>query len=209
MRNRFIISESEKERILGLHEQFAGQGEMGDVTTNMMPPAKTNVVAPATTVNADIVKSLEAMKSTNPNYLSIINMGIKLLNSPTSPQISKTTTPDEILKIITPLFPDSTTLGLIKTAITNAIPGLQFPVIPVAGTPVATIQLGVENPKVKEIQNLLNGPKYNAKLVPDGKWGPKTATALQKAIATKKSAVVTPASVGDVSGTVATQTTVS
>jgi hypothetical protein len=192
MNNRFTITESEKKRILSLHEQMAGSGEAPDPTLQTAKPKPVTPVV-AATVNADIIKGLEKMKSTTPAYATTIDMAIKLLNSPTAPQISKTSTPDDILKLITPLFPDPTILEFVKTAITTAVPTMIFPKATppvVASTPV---QLGVENPKIKTIQELLNS-KYQAGLVADGKWGPKTAAALQKAIASKKG-VVTPASV--------------
>ena len=45
----------------------------------------------------------------------------------------------------------------------------------------APIQAGVKNPKVEALQNKLN-EKFKSGLVPDGKWGPKTAAAVQKAL---------------------------
>ena len=44
------------------------------------------------------------------------------------------------------------------------------------------IQRGVKNPKVEALQNKLN-EKFKSGLVPDGKWGPKTAAAVQTALA--------------------------
>jgi len=170
MKNRFTITESEKKRILSLHEQITSTSE------------KPNPVTPvvATTVNADIVKGLQTMKTTTPAYATTIDMAIKLLTSPTAPQISKTSTPDDILKLITPLFPDPTILEFVKTAITTAVPSMIFPKVTppvVASTPV---QLGVKNPKIVTIQTLLN-TKYQSGLTPDGKWGPKTAAAIKAA----------------------------
>ena len=190
MSNRYIISETEKERILGLHEQAS-------LTPN------------------DIINTLTSMGVNDPSILAFVPKAKELITTTKifgeSPDLSKLTV-DGIIKALQPyITTDQQTVELIKKGLTALRPDLKLPITPVSSAPVASqpIQLGVENPKVKEIQNLLNGPKYNAKLVPDGKWGPKTATALQKAIAAKKSAVVTPADVGDVSGTVATQTTVS
>ncbi len=43
------------------------------------------------------------------------------------------------------------------------------------------IQKGVKNPKVEALQTKLN-EKFNSGLVVDGKWGPKTAAAVQTAL---------------------------
>ena len=53
-----------------------------------------------------------------------------------------------------------------------------------SGTTVApvAIQKGVKNPKVEALQNKLN-EKFKSGLTPDGKWGPKTAAAVQTALA--------------------------
>jgi hypothetical protein len=185
MRNRFIITESEKDRILLLHEQFAGSGEAPDpLLPNTSPKPITPVVA--ATLNADIVKVLETMKISTPAYATTIGAAINLLNDPKTPQISRTSTPDDILTLITPLFPDPTVLEFVKTAITNAVPEMIFPKATppvVASTPV---QLGVKNPKIVTIQTLLN-TKYQSGLVPDGKWGPKTAAAIKAAFDKKGS----------------------
>jgi len=43
-----------------------------------------------------------------------------------------------------------------------------------AATPVTPINIGVKYPSIEELQNLLN-TKFQAKLNPDGKYGPQTA----------------------------------
>lgn len=48
-------------------------------------------------------------------------------------------------------------------------------------TPNPTIKMGVENPRVKYLQELLNY-KFQSGLTPDGKYGPKTADAIYKNI---------------------------
>jgi len=48
-------------------------------------------------------------------------------------------------------------------------------------TPNPTIKMGVENPRVKYLQQLLN-QKFQSGLVDDGKYGPKTADAIYKNI---------------------------
>ena len=48
-------------------------------------------------------------------------------------------------------------------------------------TPNPTIKMGVENPRIKYLQQLLNY-KFKSGLVDDGKYGPKTADAIYKNI---------------------------
>jgi peptidoglycan hydrolase-like protein with peptidoglycan-binding domain len=50
---------------------------------------------------------------------------------------------------------------------------------PVQPQPTSTFKMGVKNDKVTQIQNKLN-EKFKAGLVPDGLWGPKTASAVAK-----------------------------
>lgn len=50
-----------------------------------------------------------------------------------------------------------------------------------------SIQKGVKNPKVEALQTKLN-EKFNSGLVVDGKWGPKTAAAVQTALASLQGA---------------------
>ena len=50
-----------------------------------------------------------------------------------------------------------------------------------AATTAQTIQLGVKNPRVQVLQQLLN-KKFQSGLVDDGKYGPKTANAIYKNI---------------------------
>jgi peptidoglycan hydrolase-like protein with peptidoglycan-binding domain len=50
---------------------------------------------------------------------------------------------------------------------------------PVQPQPTSTFKMGVKNDKVIQIQNKLN-EKFKAGLVPDGLWGPKTASAVAK-----------------------------
>lgn len=205
MINRFTITETEKERILGLHEQLAnpfaakGNGLSNSTLTNSKGPSFTapnTKLTSTTTGNANIVKVLEAMKTITPANATVIDPVITILNKPETPSISKYASygPEEILKVLTPLFPDPKVLEFVKSAITTAIPTLIFPAPPVTSAPVVgvsqPIKLGVTNDKVKQLQTLLN-TKYQSGLVPDGKWGPKTAAAIKKALDTKKG-VTTP-----------------
>lgn len=225
MKNRFIINETEKKRILGLHEDASLANTMlqnnglsnSTLTTNSIKSPAVTTTSPATIIGDKLYQAIITLKTGDPVNDGLVDKSIQLLSRPDikselTDMISTFKTSDELNRKLSSLASspkegEPKMAELIKKAINIIRPDLSTPTTPVVAS--APIQLGVENPKVKEIQNLLNGPKYNAKLVPDGKWGPKTATALQKAIAAKKSAVVTPAAVGDVSGTVATQTTVS
>jgi hypothetical protein len=202
MINRFTITETEKERILGLHEQLAnpfaakGNGLSNSTLTNSKGPSLTvpnTKLTSTTTGNADIVRVLDAMKITTPANAAVIDSVIAILNKPETPSISKYASygAEEILKVLTPLFPDPKVLEFVKSAIATAIPALKFPVTsaPVVGVS-QPIKLGVTNDKVKQLQTLLN-TKYQSGLVPDGKWGPKTAAAIKKVLDTKKG-VTTP-----------------
>jgi hypothetical protein len=221
MRNRFIISESEKKRILGLHEQFAGSGEMGDPTISMMkPPTKTNTVTPTVTTKItsdNVLKSLNDLKSSDSKNATYYDQAIKWVTGyPTqvTTLLNGSYTADDIVKYLkSNLQTQPNVIELIKSVFNTLIPTLKLPTTPIVATqPSQPIKLGIENPKVKQIQELLN-TKYQSGLVPDGKWGPKTATALKKVLDTKKGVTtqsneIKPPTGGDVSGTVASQSTV-
>jgi len=65
-------------------------------------------------------------------------------------------------------------------------------------TPNPTIKMGVENPRVKYLQELLNY-KFQSGLTPDGKYGPKTADAIYKNIVAISKTQLKPVStLGDV-----------
>lgn len=222
MSNRYIISETEKERILGLHEQASSANPLapGNALSNSTLPTGTikpppTTTSPATTIGDKLYQALISLKTNDPINNGLVDKVITILSRPDvkvdlTDKISTFKTSDELNLNLSSFTnsakPDEQKMAeLIKKAVYIIRPDLKSPTTPVASQP---IQLGVVNPKVTAIQELLN-TKYKAGLVPDGKWGPKTATALKKAIDSKKSAVVTPTSVGDVSGTVATQTNIS
>lgn len=48
---------------------------------------------------------------------------------------------------------------------------------PVSNPPVTTINVGVKNPSITELQNSLN-TKFQSGLTPDGMYGPKTASSI-------------------------------
>jgi peptidoglycan hydrolase-like protein with peptidoglycan-binding domain len=60
-------------------------------------------------------------------------------------------------------------------------------------TPATTIKMGVENPRVKYLQQLLN-QKFQSGLVDDGKYGPNTAAAILKNIEAIKQMKLNPVS---------------
>ena len=72
---------------------------------------------------------------------------------------------------------------------TTAVPATttttpETPVAPTTPPPTTTaqpIQMGVKNPRVQLLQQLLND-KFQSGLDPDGKYGPKTANAIYKNI---------------------------
>jgi len=51
------------------------------------------------------------------------------------------------------------------------------PVATTQATPVTPIKIGVKYPSITELQNSLNS-KFQSGLIPDGKYGPKTATSI-------------------------------
>lgn len=59
--------------------------------------------------------------------------------------------------------------------------GSTTPVSTGSTTPSSTIKMGVVNPRVQYLQQLLND-KFQSGLVADGKYGPKTADAIYKNI---------------------------
>lgn len=60
---------------------------------------------------------------------------------------------------------------------------------PAAATPVTPIKTGVKYPSIEELQNSLN-TKNQAGLIPDGKYGPKTAASILAALS--KTSTTTP-----------------
>jgi hypothetical protein len=210
MKNRFIINETEKKRILGLHEDASLTNPM--LQNNGLSNSTLKTTSPATTIGDKLYQAIITFKTGDPVNDGLVDKSIQLLSRPDikldlTDMISTFKTSDELNQKLSSLSSspkpgEKEMAELIKKAIYIIRPELSTPVASAS----APIQLGVENPKIKTIQELLNS-KYQSGLVPDGKWGPKTAAALQKAIATKKG-VVTPASVNGVSGVAVSNTTV-
>lgn len=87
----------------------------------------------------------------------------------------QTTVSDKDLENI----PDETPAANTSTEIPAANTGTETPVTPAATT--GPIKMGVKNPRVQYLQELLNY-KFQSGLIPDGKYGPKTAAAILKNI---------------------------
>jgi peptidoglycan hydrolase-like protein with peptidoglycan-binding domain len=187
MSNRFTITESEKERILGLHEQLANPYAKGNPLSNSTLNTGTNVASTAPKTVPKIVSS------TTPEEKKLMDAANSWVatNQATLPktvaEITKFLNDKVTSKEITP-----ESLPYIKGTIqTNSNGALVFPKEETGGQPSAPgagVKSGIANAKVKTIQELLNS-KYKAGLVADGKWGPKTALALQKAMAAKSGVV--------------------
>jgi peptidoglycan hydrolase-like protein with peptidoglycan-binding domain len=71
-------------------------------------------------------------------------------------------------------IPDETPVAKTETPAANT--GTETPVVT-----TGTIKMGVKNTRVQYLQELLNY-KFQSGLVPDGKYGPKTAAAILKNI---------------------------
>ena len=105
----------------------------------------------------------------------IINLHRKFINEagpggidPNLQQGNTTTT-----TTVAPVTTTTTTVAPVTTTTTTVAP--------------VAIQKGVKNPKVETLQNKLN-EKFKSGLTPDGKWGPKTAAAVQTALASLQGA---------------------
>lgn len=189
MSNRFTITESEKERILGLHEQLANPYAKGNPLSNstLNTGTKSNVTSTAPKTTPKIVSSATPEEK-------------KLIDAANSWVVTNQATLPKTVAEITKFLNDKVTskeitpesLPYIKATIqSNSNGALVFPKEETGGQPSAPgagVKSGIANAKVKTIQELLNS-KYKAGLVADGKWGPKTAAALQKAMAAKTGVV--------------------
>ena len=119
-----------------------------------------------------ILEEIENMK-----YLLGYKRGIVISEQITDKELdnlpSETTaaTPPVVAAPVT----DTTTAAPVNDTTTSAAPTTG------SETPVTTIKMGVVNPRVKYLQQLLN-QKFQSGLVDDGKYGPKTANAIYKNI---------------------------
>jgi hypothetical protein len=161
MKNRFLISEEEKSRILGLHEQ----------STSIYPNIpKFNIPS----ANQKLIDDANKWLTDNQNILKYnVDQVNEILNGKV--------TGGEITSEILPW---------IKAAIQSQSQGkITFKPEEMGGQPTqpqttqvqpsSTFKMGVKNDKVTQIQTKLN-EKFKAGLVVDGLWGPKTAAAVAK-----------------------------
>lgn len=193
MKNLFTITESEKERILGLHEQSVGY------------PANPNTG-----------NKLGDIKTPNFNFTSSLTPEQKKLNDAANSWVesNKTTIPKTVAEI-TKFLNDKVTakqltpesLPFIKGKIqTNSNGTLVFTkeeldIQPKTTQPGVTqpINSKVKSPKIEQLQTLLV-TKYQKNLGTsgvnkngvDGVLGSKTITALKEVLATKQQKVETP-----------------
>ena len=191
MKNRFTITESEKERILGLHEQanpLAQGNALTNSTLNTGGGIKTNttipkIVSSATPEQKKLIDAANSWVETN-----------KATIPKTVAEISKFLADKVTAKQLTP-----EALPYVKATLqSNSNGALVFPNEETGGQPAATPAAGAAQPinpqvksaKIEALQTLLN-TKYNAGLTVDGKVGPKTIIALQNAIKTKVAKTVT------------------
>lgn len=181
MKNRFLISEEEKSRILGMH-----LNEQGNPLSN----STLNTTGNGLNITSKIPK---IVSSATPEQKKLIDGANSWIESNKN-NIPKTA--DEITKFLDDqvtqkkLTPES--LPYIKAAIqsqgkitfkpeemggqpTQQQPTQQQP----TQQPSSTFKMGVKNDKVTQIQTKLN-EKFKAGLVADGLWGPKTAAAVAK-----------------------------
>lgn len=204
MRNRFTITESEKERILGLHEQLAQGNALTNSTLNTgnkfnVTSTVPKIVSSATPEQKKLIDAANSWVETN-----------KATIPKTVAEITKFLADKVTAKQLTP-----EALPYVKATIqSNSNGALVFPNEEIGGQPAATPATGavqpinpqVKNAKIEALQTLLN-TKYNAGLTADGKVGPKTIAALQnamKTILTKSPASTT--DVAKIDGTVVSAT---
>lgn len=219
MRQRLIISEEEKNQIINLHRKFINESgsrieEQGNPLSN-----STLTTGNKISVNSTVPK---ITSTATPEEKKLIDGALSWVQTN---QASIPKTVAEITKFLNDqvaakkLTPES--LPYIKGVIQSNSNGvLKFPPEEIGGTAAPTttttttaapsqptvIQKGVKNPKVEALQNKLN-EKFKSGLTPDGKWGPKTAAAVQTALASLQSTAQPNAGANDVKSGTATTTT--
>jgi hypothetical protein len=171
MNNKYNTNESEKLRILSLHEQAVGYPSLtngGNIKINSTVP---NIVSTATPEEKKLIDAANSWVESNMSTIP-----------KTVPEITKFLTDKVTEKQLTP-----ESLPYIKAAIQSKSNGtLVFPNEEVGGQPkveVKPIQPGVKNERVAVLQKLLK-TKYQKNIKDDGLWGPKTATALSEVLNT-------------------------
>ena len=193
MKNRFTITENEKKRILGLHEQ------MNNPLANANPLSNLTLRTGGNPLN---VGNKLPQFQVDPKVQELINTANKFVAE--NPKLPTLAIPD-IENYLNYAFKDNPAIiPYVKVAITSMNPTIKFPdasqqnqvgqvsaATPSQEVKAENIQPGVFNQKVLDLQKKLN-EKYKAGLTEDGKWGPKTSLAVANALKNVPSAI-TPA----------------
>lgn len=198
MKNLFTITESEKERILGLHEQSVGYpanpntgNKLGDIKTPNLN--FTSSLTPEQQKLNDAANSwVESNKASIPVTVAEIT---KFLNDKVT---AKQLTPESLPYIKARIQTNSNGTLVFSKEELDIQPKTSQPGVPQSGVP-QTISSKVKSPKVEQLQTLLvtkyqkilgtSGVNKNGV---DGFLGPKTITALKEVLATKQQKVETP-----------------
>lgn len=158
MKNRFLISEEEKSRILGLHEQ----------STSIYPNIpKFNIPS----ANQKLIDDANKWLTDNQN---ILKYNVDQVNEILNGKVTGGEITPESLPYIKAAIQSQGKITF-KPEEMGGQPTQQQP----TQQPSSTFKMGVKNDKVTQIQTKLN-EKFKAGLVPDGLWGPKTAAAVAK-----------------------------
>jgi hypothetical protein len=187
MKNLFTITESEKERILGLHEQVNTLAQGNDLTNSTLNTGNKFNVA------STVPKIVSSATPEQKKLIDAANSWIKS-NQTTIPktvaEISKFLADKVTAKQLTP-----EALPYVKAAIQSNSKGtLVFPKEETGGQPATStpINFKTKNPKIEALQTILvNKYKKNIgtsgvnKNGVDGILGAKTITAVKEVLATK------------------------
>jgi hypothetical protein len=191
MKNRFYITEEDKKNILNQHKNYVNEQALNNLT-----PGKTNMSLPTSSNKLNVVNKVPQFQ-VDPKVQELINTANKFVAD--NPKLLTFAVAD-IENYLNYSFKDNpAVIPYAKAAFTSKNPKLIFPdasqqVQPSVAKPsqevkIENIQPGVFNQKVQDLQKKLN-EKFKSGLIEDGKWGPKTSSAVAKAL---KNVSVTPA----------------
>ena len=198
MKNIFTITESEKERILGLHEQSVGYpanpntgNKLGDIKSPNLN-FKSSLTPEQQKLNDAANSWVESNKTSIPTTVEEIT---KFLNDKVT---AKQLTPESLPYVKARIQTNSNGTLVFSKEELDIQPKTAQTGVPQQGTP-QTISSKVKSPKVEQLQTLLVtkyqknlGTSGVAKNGVDGFLGPKTITALKEVLATKQQKVDTP-----------------
>jgi hypothetical protein len=173
MNNLNYLHEDEKRRILNLHKKFINEqtAETVDPNTQALTDVaekELNRLYPNNsfmTLTADDINKKLAYEIKVGDVNNPQENGKNVMNSNLVPYIKK----------------------LIQTKSNNNI---KFDNASAVTTPTNSQAVTTPENKITKLQNLLN-TKFGSTLVPDGKWGPKTAAAVQQALSKSNTPVST------------------